>query len=95
MFVRNHSKKNSDYDKEFNEPLKYTTSEANEWKAAYSRIGTKAEFGPWYEPHAISVSIILFMVYFFILREENDIDLWFDNNLFDTMKAVQESEKGN
>lgn len=93
MFVRNRSKKNSEYDAELNEPLKYSTSEANDWKASHSRIGSKAEFGPWYEPHAVSASIILFMLYFFIYREENDIDLLFDNSLFDTMKSIEEKEK--
>lgn len=93
MFVRNRSKKNSEYDAELNEPLKYSTSEANDWKAAHSRIGSKAEFGPWYEPHVVSASIILFMVYFFILREENDIDLLFDNTLFETMNTVKEKEE--
>lgn len=66
--------------------MKYTTSQAHDWKAAHSRIGSKAEFGPWYEPHAISASIILFMVYFFILREENDIDLMFDQPIVEILK---------
>lgn len=86
MFVRNRSKKNSDYDAEISEPLKYSTSEANEWKAAHSRVGTKAEFGPWYEPHIVSASLIMFMIYFFILREENDIDLMLEKPLSETLK---------
>jgi len=66
--------------------VKYTTSPAHDWKAQHSRIGSKAEFGPWYEPHAVSASLILFMVYFFILREENDLDLLLDKPLSETLK---------
>jgi hypothetical protein len=86
--TRNYSpKSNSQLDDELlNKPLKYTTSPANKWKAEHSRIGSKAEFGPWYEPHIVSASVILFMLYFFVLREENDIDMMLDKPLTDILK---------
>ncbi|XP_025204743.1 uncharacterized protein LOC112601365 [Melanaphis sacchari] len=83
--TRNASNKN-DIDAELNKPVKYTTSPAHDWKAQHSRIGSKAEFGPWYEPHAVSLSLIIFMIYFFILREENDLDLLLDKPLSETLK---------
>lgn len=83
-----HSKSNKQLDEDLlNKPLKYTTSPANDWKAAHSRIGNKAEYGPWYEPHVVSASLIGFMIYFFILREENDIDLLLERPLTDTLKT--------
>lgn len=86
IVTRNASNRNSDIDAELNKPVKYTTSPAYDWKAQHSRIGSKAEFGPWYEPHIVSASLILFMIYFFILREENDIDLLLDKPLSETLK---------
>lgn len=86
IVTRNASNRNSDIDAELNKPVKYTTSPAYDWKAQHSRIGSKAEFGPWYEPHVVSASLILFMIYFFILREENDIDLLLDKPLSETLK---------
>lgn len=86
IVIRNASSKNSDLDAELNKPVKYTTSPANDWKASHSRIGSKAEFGPWYEPHAVSASLILFMIYFFILRDENDLDLLLEKPLSETFK---------
>lgn len=69
-----------------NKPLQYTTSPAHNWKAAHSRTGSAEDTRPWYEPHCVSVSLIIFMVYFFIIREENDIDLLLDKPLTDTLK---------
>uniref|UniRef100_A0A2S2NX43 Uncharacterized protein n=1 Tax=Schizaphis graminum TaxID=13262 RepID=A0A2S2NX43_SCHGA len=86
IVTRNASNKNVDIDAELNKPVKYTTSPAHDWKAQHSRIGSKAEFGPWYEPHAVSLSLIVFMIYFFILREENDLDLLLDKPLSETLK---------
>lgn len=77
---------NKQIDEELNKPVKFTTSSASDWKAQYSRVGSKAEFGPWYEPHIVSVSLIGFMVYFFILREENDIDKMLEIPLSETLK---------
>lgn len=88
MFIRNYAKSTSDIDAELNKPVQYTTSPAHNWKAAHSRIGSKAEFGPWYEAHIVSASVIVFMIYFFILREENDLDLILEKPLTDTLKDV-------
>lgn len=83
---RGYAKNNAQFEAELNQPLKYTTSPAHQWKAEHSRIGSKAEFGPWYEPHVVSASLIIFMIYFFILREENDIDIMLEKPLTETLK---------
>ncbi|EFA07828.2 hypothetical protein TcasGA2_TC005397 [Tribolium castaneum] len=55
-------------------PVKYTTSPARFWKASTTRKGgINARL--WYEPYVILASISVFMVYFTMLREENDIDV--------------------
>lgn len=86
IVVRNYAKINDEIDAELNKPLKYTASPAHSWKAAHSRIGNNEELAPWYESQIVSASLIVFMVYFFILREENDLDLLFDKPLTDTLK---------
>lgn len=60
-------------DESSNEPIKYSNSEASTWLAARTR-NPGTERHP-YEVHIISISLMSFMIYFFILREENDIDL--------------------
>ncbi|VVC31733.1 CCSMST1 family [Cinara cedri] len=84
--IRNKSKTNRDLDEELYKPLNFTNSPASDWKAQYSRVGGKAEFGPWYEAHVVSASVIIFMIYFFILREENDIDELLTKPLTETLK---------
>jgi len=86
IVTRNASNRNSDIDAELNKPVKYTTSPAYDWKAQHSRIGSKAEFGPWYEAHIVSASLVIFMLYFFVIREENDLDILLDRPLTETLK---------
>ncbi|XP_050432644.1 uncharacterized protein LOC126840754 [Adelges cooleyi] len=79
---RGYSKKSeSDFDVELNKPVKYTASAAYQWKAENSRVGSKAEFGPWYEAHLVSASVAVFLIYFCVLREENDIDQFLERPL--------------
>lgn len=67
------------------QPLKYSTS-----KAATMRINEYRDpYGdevPWYQPYSIIFSFSIFLIYFCILREENDIDLMLSNELGDTLK---------
>ncbi|KAL6424187.1 hypothetical protein ACFW04_009802 [Cataglyphis niger] len=67
------------------QPLKYSTS-----KAATMRINEYRDpYGdevPWYQPYSIIFSFSIFLIYFCILREENDIDLMLSNELGDSLK---------
>jgi len=71
-------------------PIKYSTS-----KAATMRIDEYRDpFGdmfPWYQGHIISASLAVFLIYFCILREENDIDLILDTDLQTTLTKVQKA----
>lgn len=58
-------------DEEFDKPIKYSTSKAATFPAAYTNVGSDE---PWYQAPVIGISLTVFMIYFFILREENDID---------------------
>ncbi|KAL7633254.1 UNVERIFIED_CONTAM: hypothetical protein RMT77_016359 [Armadillidium vulgare] len=47
---------------------------------------------PWYEPVIKTGSLVSLIVYFFILREESDIDIRFDSNLDDHVNGLQKRE---
>lgn len=60
------------------EPTKYFGS-ANE----KIRATPKLEERPTYSPHIVHVSLIVFLAYFLIFREENDTDELFKRDLYD------------
>lgn len=75
------------------QPIKYSTSLAAKWKARESRTGPQQEIaGPAYQPIVVSFSFIIFMIYFCILREENDIDELFSKSLFDSVEGLEEKQ---
>ncbi|XP_076753484.1 uncharacterized protein LOC143424958 [Xylocopa sonorina] len=65
------SKGNDEFD-EYDKPIKFSTSKAATFPAAYTTAD--AQNKPWYQDMVVSASLIIFMIYFFIMREENDID---------------------
>lgn len=67
-------------DDEDNQPIKYSTSKAATWTAKKSR-DMRPEYWPKYQSDVISLSLFAFLVYFCILREENDLDLIIDREL--------------
>lgn len=62
---------------DLDKPLPYIGSPAETYRAEETRRGPVHDW-PWYQPFVISGSIAIFLTYFGILREENDIDenLW-------------------
>ncbi|XP_024884965.1 uncharacterized protein LOC112463035 [Temnothorax curvispinosus] len=69
-------------------PIKYSTSKAATMRIDEYRdpIGDKY---PWYQGMVISTSIAVFLVYFCILREENDIDMLLDTDLGESLSKMQ------
>lgn len=78
-----HTTETDDID-ETNQPIKFSTS-----KAATMRINEyrdpDGDTVPWYQSHSVMLSLAVFLIYFCILREENDIDLMLYNDLEDTL----------
>lgn len=64
--------KNDVDEEENNEPIKYSTSKAASHLAAHTRF-TPSD-APEYQPTVVALSLAVFMIYFCILREENDVD---------------------
>ncbi|XP_072762935.1 uncharacterized protein [Anoplolepis gracilipes] len=72
------------------QPIKYSSTKAatmrvNEYRDPYG------DSMPWYQPFSVAASLAVFLVYFCILREENDIDLMLDNDLADTLSRIDNS----
>lgn len=76
------------------EPVKFTTSKASQWKASYTRSGEEKEKdeSAWFQPYVVSLSLIVFMVYFFILRDENDLDEMLGTSLYDRIEGLEEAQ---
>ncbi|GAB0095540.1 uncharacterized protein DMENIID0001_109350 [Sergentomyia squamirostris] len=75
-----------------NAPLKYIGSQASSWQAQTSRSGPNRVHGVWYQPYVVSLSIIVFLIYFCILREENDIDLELQKSLYERIDGLEETQ---
>lgn len=46
----------------------------------------------WYEPLVIAGSMVVFMVYFFFLREESDLDNEFARTLYSRIEGLEEQQ---
>lgn len=46
----------------------------------------------WFQPYVVSGSLAVFLIYFCILREENDIDTKLDRSLFEHVAGLEETQ---
>lgn len=76
---------------EDNSPIAYFGSGAAFFKASEGQSGG-AEKRLWYQPFVISGSLAVFLLYFCVFREENDIDAKLDGNLFDHVAGLEETQ---
>lgn len=72
-------------------PLQYFGSQAASWQAFTTRSGPVQE-QLWYQPYVILVSLGTFMIYFCVLREENDIDRRLEGNLFEQVPGLERTQ---
>uniref|UniRef100_A0A182MP43 Uncharacterized protein n=1 Tax=Anopheles culicifacies TaxID=139723 RepID=A0A182MP43_9DIPT len=75
-----------------NEPIKYFGSQASRWTAQRSREGPKGQDIPWFQPYVVNFSVAVFLIYFCILREENDIDEGLGRSLFEHVPGLEEKQ---
>jgi len=78
-------------DDEYEKPIQYSTTKAFNMKTDEYRLG-QFDDAPWYQSHCVFLSIVAFLTYFCILREENDIDLLLDSNLDESLKRVEKQK---
>lgn len=71
-------------------PIKYFGSQAASWSARQSHHNPNIGDEVWYQPLVISGSLAIFLIYFCILREENDVDAKLDMSLYDRIEGLEE-----
>lgn len=70
------------------EPIKFFGSEAANWKAQQTRSG-QAQDRLWFQPYVVMGSVLVFMIYFCILREESDVDGELNKSLYDRVDGLE------
>ncbi|XP_063235367.1 uncharacterized protein LOC134538203 [Bacillus rossius redtenbacheri] len=70
-------------------PVKFSQSKAAAWKAQQTRSGGRNNDAPYYQPVVISASLAVFMLYFCVFREENDLDEEIGRPLFDRIEGLK------
>jgi hypothetical protein len=45
---------------------------------------------PWYQPFSVVGSITVFILYFLVFREENDLDIELNRSLFERVPQMEE-----
>lgn len=73
-------------------PIKYFGSQAASWSARQSHRNPNYGDELWYQPLVISGSLAVFMIYFCILREENDVDAKLSMSLYDRIDGLEEHQ---
>ncbi|KAL3273458.1 hypothetical protein HHI36_014902 [Cryptolaemus montrouzieri] len=72
-------------------PIKFTTSQAHTYKARQS-IKNDTDIRLWYEPIVLIGSLSAFIVYFTILRADNDLDEEFKVSLYERIAGLEEKQ---
>ena len=75
-------------DEEDQGPVRYSTSRAAKFRAAENFRMVDDKY-PASQRWVINTSLVLFMIYFFILREENDLDKDLGKSLFDRFPQME------
>jgi len=75
------------------QPLPFSKSKAASWSAKSSFSGRqKIDEEPWYQPFVISFSFAAILLWFCVLREENDLDRELDKTLYDRVAGMEEKQ---
>ncbi|KAJ8957592.1 hypothetical protein NQ317_019262 [Molorchus minor] len=70
-------------------PIRYSKSAASQYKAKSTRVGN-LEPRLWYESYVILVSLTVFLLYFTVVREENDIDQDLSRSLYSRISGLEQ-----
>lgn len=77
---------------DLDKPIKYSTSKASTMRIDEYR-DPHGDSVPWYQGLAIAGSFAVFLIYFCILREENDIDDMIYSDLNETLSRAKREEE--
>ncbi|XP_037948424.1 uncharacterized protein LOC119679906 [Teleopsis dalmanni] len=74
-------------------PVQFFGSQAASWSARATRSGGADDPNALpYQPYVISISLGIFILYFLVFREENDIDIKLGGNLYDHVRGLEENQ---
>ena len=71
------------------EPYKYSTSDARDHSSVDTFAPIPKYVPPWYQNPIMGISLFVYLLWFVVLREENDID----EMIYKTSPAFEESLK--
>jgi len=71
-------------------PVKFSTSDASK-HSAYDTFFQKTN-APWYQIHIVSASIAVFLLYFLVFREENDIDVMMKKSIWERIPQLHQQD---
>lgn len=78
---------------DLNRPIKFVGSQAHAFQSKLGRSGAGSfEDAPWYQMYSVVFSTAIFLIYFCILREESDVDLELEKNLYDRVPGLEETQ---
>lgn len=69
-------------------PVKFSTSDANKHRA-YDTFCRESN-APWYQVYCVTGSISVFLLYFCVFREENDLDELMGKTLWEKIPQLRE-----
>lgn len=76
-----------------NRPIKFSSSPAAGITVRQAAPGTfNYDEIPWYQRPIVLASMTIFMIYFFVLREENDIDRKLEVTLFENVPGLEQTQ---
>lgn len=79
-----------------NAPIVYTKSPAASWQAKFSLAGRAPSVDrPPFEATIVVSSVFVFLAYFCILRDENDIDKSMKKGLYEMIPGLEETDLQN
>ncbi|KAG0426502.1 hypothetical protein HPB47_026395 [Ixodes persulcatus] len=78
-----------DIEHEEDKPVVYSTSKAAQWKAQHSFRPMMDHDPPAVQRYSVILSTAAFLIYFCILREENDLDEILDRPLSATVPDIE------
>lgn len=87
--IRGYSSRNVEINE--NEPIKFSTSGAAV-KRSIQPVKRAKQNMPWYQPFCVVGSVAIFLIYFCVLREENDVDVEFNKTLYDRIKGLEKTQ---
>lgn len=72
-------------------PIRFTGSKAASWSMTNVKMAPKTD-APWYQPISVTLSFGVFLIYFLLMREENDLDIELNYTLFERVPGMEEHQ---